>query len=117
MEAGAIRDRSSIDAAGFGVAGVVTGGKHYSENLPWMLDVSAVSDRLKLKHIQLLNDLAATALSLDILSADDRVVLDSGVPVEHGTRGVIAAGTGLGEALLFWNGARYQVAPAEGGTG
>lgn len=115
VEAGAIRDRSSIDAAGFGVAGVVTGGKHYSENLPWMLDVSAVSDRLKLKHIQLLNDLAATALSLDILLADDRVVLNSGVPVEHGTRGVIAAGTGLGEALLFWNGARYQVAPAEGG--
>jgi len=115
QEAGAIKDRASIDAAGFGVAGVVTGGKHYSENLPWMLDVSAVSDRLKLRHIQLLNDLAATALSLEHLSVADCVVLNIGVPVKYGTRGVIAAGTGLGEALLFWNGTRYQVAPAEGG--
>ena len=107
--------RSSIDAAGFGVAGVVTGGRHYTENLPWVVDVSALGANLELKHVQLLNDLAATALSLDHLPASDLVVLNSGTAVLQGTRGVIAAGTGLGEALLFWNGKKYEVAPAEGG--
>lgn len=114
-EANASLNRASIDAAGFGVAGVVTGGRHYSENLPWILDSAALSGSLKLKNVQLLNDLAATALSLDRLPADDLVILSSGTPVPNATRGVIAAGTGLGEALLFWNGERYQVAPAEGG--
>jgi glucokinase len=114
-EANGTLNRASIDAAGFGVAGVVTDGRHYSENLPWILDVAAVSETLKLKNVQLLNDLAATALSLDGLPPDDLVVLNAGKPVPNATRGVIAAGTGLGEALLFWNGERYQVAPAEGG--
>jgi glucokinase len=108
-------NRTAINAAGFGVAGVVTGGRHYSENLPWILDVSALDQSLKLKNVQLLNDLAATALSLGRLSADDLVILNPGTPVLNATQGVIAAGTGLGEALLFWNGTKYQVAPAEGG--
>lgn len=113
--AGENLNRSVIDAAGFGVAGVVTGGRHFTENLPWVLDVAALSSNLKLKNVQLLNDLAAAALSLSRLPADDFVVLNPGVPVPHGTEGVFAAGTGLGEALLFWNGKKYQVAPAEGG--
>lgn len=108
-------NHASIDAAGFGVAGVVTGGRHYSENLPWILDSAALSGNLSVKNVLLLNDLAATALSLDRLPPDDLVVLNPGTPVPNATRGVIAAGTGLGEALLFWNGERYQVAPAEGG--
>ena len=71
--------------------------------------------RLKLKNVQLLNDLAATALSLGRLPASDLVTLNAGIPVPNGTQGVIAAGTGLGEALLFWNGTKYVVAGAEGG--
>lgn len=105
----------AIDAAGFGVAGVVADGRHYSENLPWLVDVSVLSRTLKLKNIVLLNDLAATALGLERLSGNDLVVLNPKTPVAGATRAVIAAGTGLGEAILFWNGKKYQVAPAEGG--
>jgi glucokinase len=108
-------NEQQIDAAGFGVAGPVVDGRHYSENLPWLVDPSALTRRLKLKNIQLFNDLAATALSLENLSANDLVTLNRGNPVTEGTRGVIAAGTGLGEALLFWDGQKYRVAPAEGG--
>jgi glucokinase len=108
-------NRAAIEAAGFGVAGVVTGGRHYSENLPWVVDGAALSGRLKLKNVQLLNDLAATALSLGRLPATDLVKLNAGTPVPNATQGVIAAGTGLGEALLFWNGTKYVVAGAEGG--
>jgi glucokinase len=106
---------SAIDAAGFGVAGVVVDGRHYSENLPWVVDVSALTRKLNLKNIQLLNDLIATALSLERLSLNDLVALNPGTPAPNVTRGVIAAGTGLGEAVLFWDGEKYQVAPAEGG--
>jgi len=105
----------AIDAAGFGVAGVVAGGRHYSENLPWVVDVSALAHKLNLKNIRLLNDLTATALSLERLSLNDLVSLNSGSPARHATKAVIAAGTGLGEAILFWDGEKYQVAAAEGG--
>jgi len=106
---------ASIDAAGFGVAGVVADGRHYSENLPWVVDSSGIARLLKLENIQLLNDLTATALSLERLSGNDLVTLSQGSAAPHATRAVIAAGTGLGEAILFWDGAKYQVAQAEGG--
>lgn len=109
------RPATTIDAAGFGVAGVVIDGRHYSENLPWVVDVPALTRKLNLEDIFLLNDLTATALSLDRLSSNDLVALNPGKPVPHATRAVIAAGTGLGEAVLFWDGEKYQVAPSEGG--
>ena len=105
----------AIDAAGFGVAGVVAGGRHYSGNLPWVVDVSALAHKLNLKNIRLLNDLTATALSLERLPVTDFVSLNPGTPSHNATKAVIAAGTGLGEAILFWDGEKYQVAPAEGG--
>jgi len=105
----------AIDAAGFGVAGVVAGGRHYSENLPWVVDVSVLVRSLELKNIRLLNDLTATALSLEKLPVTDFVSLNPGTPAHNATRAVIAAGTGLGEAILFWDGETYRVAAAEGG--
>jgi glucokinase len=104
-----------IDAAGFGVAGVVIDGRHYSENLPWLVDVSALTLKLKIRNVTLINDLEATALSLERLSSTDMLFLNIGAPVENATRGVIAIGTGMGEALLFWDGERYRIASAEGG--
>ena len=115
MAADANAKAPAIDAAGFGVAGVVAGGRHYSENLPWVVDVSALAHKLNLKNIRLLNDLTATALSLERLSVNDLVSLNPGTPAHDATRAVIAAGTGLGEAILFWDGETYQVAAAEGG--
>jgi glucokinase len=105
----------TIDAAGFGVAGVVVDGRHYSENLPWVVDSSALARKLNLKNIRLLNDLTATALSLERLAPTDLVPLNPGTAVPEATKAVIAAGTGLGEAILFWDGKKYRVAAAEGG--
>jgi len=111
----ALANRQAIDAAGFGVAGVIVEGRHYSENLAWLVDSAALARRLNLKNIRLLNDLAATALSLERLTGNDLVTLNRGAAVSNATRAVIAAGTGLGEAILFWDGEKYQVAAAEGG--
>lgn len=107
----------TIDAAGFGLAGVVVDGCLHAENLRWDLDVPALTRRLNLKNIVLLNDVTATALSLDRLNASDLVQLNHGTPEKNATRAVIAAGTGLGEAILFWDGQQYRVERSEAGQG
>jgi glucokinase len=104
-----------IEAAGFGLAGVVVDGSLHAGNLPWVLNGSALAKKLHLSKVVLLNDLIATALSLDRLGPNDFAVLNQGIPEQNATKAVIAAGTGLGEAILFWDGKRYRVAPSEGG--
>jgi len=104
-----------IEAAGFGLAGVVVDGMLHAENLPWVLDGAAIARKLHLNKIELLNDLAATALSLEHLSYSDFATLNDGVAQPNATKAVIAAGTGLGEAILYWDGQQYRVAPSEGG--
>ena len=104
-----------IEAAGFGVPGVVVDGKLHAGNLPWVLDASALAHELNLEHVVLLNDLIATALSLERLSSEDFVQLNGGTAVPQATKVVIAAGTGLGEAILLWDGEHYRAAVSEGG--
>jgi len=104
-----------IEAAGFGLAGVVVDGSLHAGNLPWVLNGSALAQKLHLNKVVLLNDLAATALSLDRLGANDFAILNQGTAEHTATKAVIAAGTGLGEAILFWDGQQYRVAPSEGG--
>jgi glucokinase len=104
-----------IEAAGFGSAGVVVDGYLHARNLPWVLDGSALAQKLHLDKIVLLNDLTATALSLDRLGSNDFAILNEGTPERNATKAVIAAGTGLGEAILFWDGHQYRVAASEGG--
>jgi glucokinase len=104
-----------IEAAGFGLAGVVVDGSLHAGNLPWILDGSALAQKLHLNKVVLLNDLTATALSLDRLAPNDFAILNQGTPESRATKAVIAAGTGLGEAILFWDGQQYRVAASEGG--
>ena len=104
-----------IEAAGFGLAGVVVDGSLHAGNLPWVLNGSALAQKLHLNNVVLLNDLIATALSLDRLAANDFVMLNQGTAEHRATKAVIAAGTGLGEAILFWDGQQYRVARSEGG--
>lgn len=104
-----------IVAAGFGSAGAVADGRVQGTNVPWALDAPALARKLGLVDVVLLNDLAATALSLDKLSPEDLLVLNQGVPQPGATKALIAAGTGFGEAFLFWDGQRHQVASSEGG--
>jgi glucokinase len=104
-----------IEAAAFGSAGVVVDGYLHARNLPWVLNGSALAQKLRLDKIVLLNDLTATALSLDRLDSNDFAILNQGTPEHNATKAVIAAGTGLGEAILFWDGGQYRVAASEGG--
>lgn len=107
----------AITAAGFGVAGAVVDGRLHANNLPWELDPQALVRELgvNLESIVLLNDVAATAWSLDRLPNKDLAVLNQGVLQPNATRALMAVGTGLGEAHLLWDGQQYRVSPSEGG--
>ena len=106
-----------ITGVGFGVAGAVVEGRLHANNLPWDLNPPELASRLdvNLKNIVLLNDVVATAWSLDKLPAKDLAFLNPGVAQPNGTRAVMAVGTGLGETFLFWDGRQYRMFPSEGG--
>ena len=104
-----------VQAAGFGVAGPVINNRIHATNLPWVIDAATLSSELGVKTIALMNDLGAWGHSLEHLSPEDIVVLNVGKPVPGASRALLAAGTGLGESTLYWDGARYRVVPSEGG--
>ncbi len=106
---------ADISTAAFGLAGPVAEGRGHLTNLGWDITANEIRDDLKVPAVGLLNDLEATAYGTLHLSDPEKVVLQTGTPREHGAIIVIAAGTGLGEGLLVWNGKRYQTVPSEGG--
>lgn len=104
-----------IEAAGFGVAGPVIDRRVKATNLPWVVDAAALAAQLNTHHVVLLNDLEATGHSLAHLAPSELSTLNRGAEAPRATRALLAAGTGLGEAILFWDGAGYLVASTEGG--
>jgi glucokinase len=105
-----------IDAACFGVAGPVVENHSHTTNLPWIIDGAALATRFDIPHVRLLNDLEAMAYGILLLRPDELVTLNAGTPPRHKQAiGLIAAGTGLGESILFWDGAKYRPMPTEGG--
>ena len=90
----------SIDAACFGIAGPVLDGKVKTPNLPWMVDSAELRRALELDAVTLLNDLEAAAYGLFTLPDDEFCALNPGTPRRSGNKALIAAGTGLGEAIL-----------------
>lgn len=107
--------RQSVTKAGFGVAGPVVNGRCTATNLPWVVDAAELAQQLKLQHVTLINDLVANAYGTDALPPGDLVVLNAGARGASGTHAIIAAGTGLGEAGMYWDGARHHPFATEGG--
>ncbi len=107
--------RVSIDAAAFGIAGPVLFGRSHLTNLGWEVDARELATSLHIPSVGLLNDLEATAYGTLRLSMSDTVLLNAGTRLQHAAIAVIAAGTGLGEGGLFWDGVRYRAIPSEGG--
>jgi glucokinase len=104
-----------IEAAGFGVAGPVIGKKVHVTNVGWEIDADALARQIGARSVVLLNDLEATAYGLHWLASDQFTALNPGKPRPRAAQALIAAGTGLGEAILHWGGERYIAAPTEGG--
>jgi glucokinase len=103
-----------IDAACIGVAGPVKDNRAVVTNLPWAVDAGALTDRFLFPHCVVINDHEATAWGISRLTSNDFEVLNPG-KTATGSAALIAAGTGLGQAGLFWNGAEHVPMSSEGG--
>ncbi|MBI3940196.1 MAG: glucokinase [Acidobacteria bacterium] len=103
-----------ITHACFGVAGPVLGEEVQTPNLPWVIDSKKVAAPLKIAPVLLINDLEATAYGISEIKPESLLCLNRGEPMT-GNRAVIAAGTGLGEAFLFWDGKTHRPSACEGG--
>jgi glucokinase len=105
----------TVTAACFGVPGPVRDGRLRLTNLPWTLDSRELAVSLGINHVFLINDLEANGYGVAELAADQIYTLSEGDTSQIGNRALLAAGTGLGEALLIWNGHSHTPYPSEGG--
>jgi glucokinase len=106
---------AEIKSACFGVAGPVVNQRCHTTNLPWLLDGAALKIKLGTSKVKLLNDLEAMALGMLYLPEQDLVELNPNAKIQSGNIAVIAAGTGLGEAILYWDGNKHYPMATEGG--
>lgn len=110
-------ESGQVDAACFGCPGPVRDGRLKLTNLPWTLDTRDLRAALGLEHIFLINDLEANGYGIPELRPESICTLHHGDPASVGHRGLVSAGTGLGEALLVWDAGRrrHTPLPSEGG--
>lgn len=104
-----------VTAACFGVPGPVRDGRLRLTNLPWTLDRRELAPNLKIDYVFLINDLQATGYGIAELDAEQIYTLNEGDARQVGNRALIAAGTGLGEGFIVWDGRNYVPHPSEGG--
>jgi glucokinase len=102
------------EVACFGIAGPVHNGRVETSNLPWKIEQQRLAQQIQLPSTLLINDLEANAWGIGALQASDLTDLNN-VPGAVGNQAVIAPGTGLGEAGLFWDGSKHQIFASEGG--
>jgi glucokinase len=103
------------EAACFGIAGPVLNGRVETSNLPWVIEQSRLAKQIQLPATLLINDLEASAWGIGALADADLISLNRASGPAVGNQAVIAPGTGLGEAGLFWDGSRHHVFACEGG--
>ena len=104
-----------VTSACFGVPGPVRDGRLRLTNLPWTLDSRELAADLGIQHVFLINDLEANGYGIAELGADQIYTLSEGDASQIGNRALVAAGTGLGEGILMWNGRMHVPYPSEGG--
>jgi len=111
----AIVKDAAIGAACFGVAGPIVGDRAQLTNVPWAVDARQIASLFGFGRVSLLNDLQAMAYGVTVLEPAELHVLQPGRPGANGNRALIAAGTGLGQALLHWVNGAFVPSPTEAG--
>lgn len=108
-------EKIPIEAACFGIAGPVRDDKVDATNLPWFIDGKKLATQFKINKVFLINDLEANAYGLSVLRKEAFFVINKGIEGQNGNQGLLSAGTGLGEAGLFWDGKIHVPFATEGG--
>lgn len=105
----------TVKKACFGIAGPIKKGKCRATNLPWVVDEKNLAKELNIEKVSLINDLVANAYGLRLLSKDEFFVLNEGAVYPCGNQALISAGTGLGEAGIYYDGTDLHPFASEGG--
>ena len=103
-----------IEAACFGVAGPIIDNRCRATNLPWVIDGHTLATHMNIAKVQLLNDVEAMAYGVLVLRPEETQLVN-GQSQQKGTKVLVAPGTGLGEAIMYWDGEQYHPLPSEGG--
>ncbi|MEM6795153.1 MAG: glucokinase [Acidobacteriota bacterium] len=103
-----------VTSACIGIAGPIDEGRCETTNLPWVVDSRLLAERLELPRVPLLNDLEAAAWGLDVLGPNGLRTLREGT-AGGGNRALVAPGTGLGQAIGYWDGKIHHPIATEGG--
>ena len=110
-----LKGRDPIRSACFGIPGPVVDNCVEATNIPWKLNGYDLGRVAGIRHVYLVNDLVATGFGLGVLSPEETLVLNEGHQNGPATSALIAAGTGLGECILYWDGFEHVVLPCEAG--
>ncbi|MBT3812752.1 MAG: glucokinase [Gammaproteobacteria bacterium] len=110
-----LKANTPINAACFGIAGPIVDQRCQTTNLPWTIDARELSAKLGTNKVRLLNDLEAMAIGILNSPPTDLLELNPNAQTKNGNIAVIAAGTGLGQAILYWDGQQHQPMATEGG--
>jgi glucokinase len=107
--------KKKVTSVSLGIAGPIKNGRCHVTNLPLIIDSAELKRVLKVQAVMLINDLEANAWGLRVLQPNDFYVLNKGNPKQTGNAALLAAGTGLGEAGLYWDGKEHLPFACEGG--
>ncbi len=98
-----------------GIAGPVLNGRCKATNLPWSVSESEIKKRFKWPNVRLINDLAATAIAIPLLNSKEVLTLNKSRFRKGQNFGLVAPGTGLGQALLIAGTDGFIPVSSEGG--
>jgi glucokinase len=110
-----LRKQGVVKKACFGIAGPIKEGRCKATNLPWIVDAQELENALKIDAVFLINDLEANAYGIRSLSDEEFFTLNEAAPSSLGNQVLISAGTGLGEAGIYWDGTKHHPFACEGG--
>jgi glucokinase len=105
----------AVAAACFGVAGPVKRGRCATMNLTWVVDEREMANALGIAHVSVINDLESMAYGVSCLGPQDIEIISPGAPDAAGHSVIVAPGTGLGEAGMYWDGKQHHPIATEGG--
>ena len=108
-------EKFTASAVCLGIAGPIREGRCNTTNLPWRINTQDIAQVIGIDDLTLINDLEANAWGIRTLSPEDLCVINIGTPSTAGNACIISAGTGLGEAGLYWDGSQYYPYATEGG--
>jgi len=102
-------------AACFAAAGPCFDNICKMTNVPWTIDAAKINKLFGINRVTVINDYVAIGFGVEVMHKKDLVQIKQGTPIKFSTKAVLGAGTGLGEAIIVWNGHDDIVIASEGG--